>query len=193
MSEIIDTFVTTVVLNLISIGPIGGILLILIESIIPVLPLSVFITLNIVSYGNVLGFLISWISTIIGCTCSFYLFRYFFSNKLYKFIKKKDSEKLNSLMKSISNISFSNLVILMAIPFTPAFLVNIASGLSKVNYKKFFFSLLIGKAAMTYFWGYVGTTLLESITDIDVLIKLALLMAATFFASKLFEKKIHIK
>src|SRR5574344_1490349 len=101
MSEIVDTFVTTVVSNLTTIGPIGGIILILLESIIPVLPLSVFITLNIVSYGNIVGFLISWISTIVGCTCSFYLFRYFFSKKLYRFIKSKDSEKLDSLMKSI--------------------------------------------------------------------------------------------
>ena len=36
-------------------------------------------------------------------------------------------------MKSISNINFSNLVILIAIPFSPAFLINIAAGLSKIK------------------------------------------------------------
>ena len=192
MKEIIDGFVNMVVSTLIEIGPFGGIILIMLESIFPVLPLSVFITLNMVSYGSLLGFIISWVSTIIGCSISFFLFRYLFSEKLYKFIKSKDNEKLENTMKRISHIELSNLVILMAMPFTPAFLVNIASGLSKISYKKFFISLFIGKAVMIYFWGYIGTTLLESITDIDVIIKLVLMIVVTYFISKFVQKKLKV-
>lgn len=192
MREIIDTFVNSSTEILVGLGPIAGVITIILESMIPVLPLSVFITLNMVSFGPVFGFLISWFSTIIGCMLSFYLFRYFFSDKLYRFIKKKEQDKFASIMKSISNISFSNLVILIAIPFSPAFLINIASGLSKIKVEKFFLSVMIGKLVMVYFWGYIGTTLLESLTDITVLFRIAGLLVVAFLISKIVEKKLKV-
>lgn len=193
MREIIDTFVTNSTNILISFGPIVGVFLIILESILPMLPLSVFITLNMVSFGSFFGFLISWISTIVGCMLSFTLFRYFFRNKFYRFIKKKEKDKFSKIMKSISNISFSNLVILVAIPFSPAFFINIAGGLSKIKVEKFFLAIIIGKMAMVYFWGYIGTTLLESLTDITILFKIAGLLVGAFFVSKVVEKKLKVK
>lgn len=193
MQEIIDAFVTNSTDILTSIGPIAGIILIMIESMIPVLPLAVFITLNMVSFGPFFGFLISWLATIVGCMLSFTLFRYFFSDKLYRFIKKKEQIKFANIMKTISNINFSNLVILIAIPFSPAFLINIAGGLSKIKTEKFFLAVMIGKLVMVYFWGYIGTTLLESLTDITVLFKIAILLVVAFILSKIVEKKLKVK
>ena len=193
MKEIVDSFVSGTTTWLISFGPIAGILLILLESIIPMLPLSVFITLNVVSYGNVLGFLISWIATCIGCMLSFFLFRKFFQNKLYRFIKKKDNEQLKKIMNTITNISFSNLVVLIALPFSPAFLINISAGLSKIKTKKFLGAILLGKIVMVYFWGYIGTSLLESLTDITILIKIAILLIGSFIISRLIEKKLKVR
>ena len=193
MKEIIDTFVTTSTSFLISYGPLAGVFLIILESILPILPLSVFITLNIVSYGNLFGFLISWISSIIGCMLSFMLFRHLFQKKFNSLIKKKDLDKLNKIMKSISNINFSNLVILIAIPFSPAFLINIAAGLSKIKMEKFFLAAIVGKMVMVYFWGYIGTSLLESLTDIDVLFKIGFLLVGAQIISKVVEKRLKIK
>jgi uncharacterized membrane protein YdjX (TVP38/TMEM64 family) len=193
MKEMIDAFVSNSTEILISLGPIAGVFLIILESILPMLPLSVFITLNIVSFGSLFGFLISWISTIIGCMLSFTLFRHCFQKKLYRFIKKKERAKFASIMKTISNINFSNLVILIAIPFSPAFFINIAAGLSKIKIEKFFLALIIGKMVMVYFWGYIGKTLLESLTDITVLFKIAFLLVVAFFISKIVEKRLKVK
>lgn len=193
MKEIVDTFVTHSTEIITGIGPIAGILLIILESILPMLPLSVFITLNMVSFGPLFGFLISWISTIIGCMLSFTLFRHFFQKKLYQFIKKKEKDQFADIMKTISNINFSNLVILIAIPFSPAFFINIAAGVSKVKTEKFFMAIIIGKMVMVYFWGYIGTTLLESLTDITVLFKIAGLLVGAFFLSKIVERKLKVK
>ena len=193
MQEIIDTFVNTTTTTLSSLGPIAGVILIILESIIPPLPLSVFITLNMVAFGPVFGFLISWLSTIVGCMLSFTLFRHFFRYKLYKFIKNKDLEKVEETMKVISNISFSNLVIIIAIPFSPAFFINIAGGLSKIKVEKFFLALIIGKMIMVFFWGYIGTSLLESLTDITVLIKIGVLLMIAYIASKIVEKRLNLK
>lgn len=193
MVEVIDSFVSNFTNFLVSFGPIAGVFLIILESIIPVLPLSVFITLNIVSYGSFFGFLISWISTIVGCMLSYTLFRKFFQKKVDKFIKKKEIDKLDKIMKSISNIDFSNLVIFIAIPFSPAFLINIAAGISEIKTEKFFTALIIGKMVMVYFWGYIGTSLLQSLTDITVLFKIGALLAGAFVVSKIVEKKLKVR
>lgn len=193
MKELIDAFVSNSTTILTNIGPIGGVFLIILESIFPMLPLSVFITLNMISFGSFFGFIISWLSTIIGCMLSFTLFRHFFQKKLYRFIKKKEQDKFADIMKAISNINFSNLVMLIAIPFSPAFLINIAGGLSKIKTEKFFLAIMIGKIVIVYFWGYIGTTLLESLTNIMILFKIGGLLVLAFFISKLVEKKLKVR
>ena len=189
----VETFVSSMVGILSGYGILAGIILIMIESIIPALPLSLFITLNIASYGNVIGFIISWLATVVGCMISFYFFRKILRKRFNKFIKKNDITKLDNLMNSISDMSFSNLVMLIALPFSPAFLINIASALSKISVKKFFFAILIGKMMMVYFWGYVGCSLLESITDYRVIIKVLSLLLASYFLSKIVSIKLDVK
>ena len=61
-------------------GPLLGSLFIVLESIIPPLPLFVFITINFVAFGKIIGFIISWICTCIGCMISYYLVKKFFRN-----------------------------------------------------------------------------------------------------------------
>lgn len=65
-------------------GPILGSLFIVLESIIPPLPLFVFITINFIAFGNVIGFIISWICTIIGCLISYFLVKKFLRNFVVK-------------------------------------------------------------------------------------------------------------
>lgn len=168
-----------------------GFSLIILESIIPILPLAVFIAINTIAFGNVVGFIISWIATTIGCTLSFYIFRGGFSKKLYKKIDNYDRAK--SLANTITNIPITKLILIIAIPFTPAFSVNIAAGLSKMSYKKFLLAILVGKLSIIYFWGFIGTTFVESVTDIQVLIKLGIILLITFILSKVVMKIFHIE
>ena len=137
MVEQIDTFVQMITSSLQQFGIPFGILLIILESIIPALPLAVFIAFNMAAFGGLLGFMISWISTCIGCMLSYLFFSKLFSKFLMKKASKK--EKLDKVVKRMMNINFSKLVLIVALPFTPAFLVNIACGLVKVNFKKFIF------------------------------------------------------
>ena len=58
-----------------SLGFISGFLLIIFESMIPVLPLAVFIALNIMTFGSLFGFILSWVATVTGCMISFFLCR----------------------------------------------------------------------------------------------------------------------
>lgn len=191
--EIIENFVTEVITFMSEFGPISGVILILLESILPILPLSVFIAFNILAFGHLFGYLLSLIATILGCLLSFTLFRHFFQKRWYNYIRKKQAAKLDKIMKAISTISFSNLVLFIAIPFSPAFLINIAAGLSKNSFQKFFFALLIGKSVMVYFWAYIGKSLLECFTDFTVLIRVVVLLFLSFVVSRIVEKKLKVR
>lgn len=191
MVEQIDTFVQMITSSLQQFGIPFGIFLIILESIIPALPLGVFIAFNMAAFGGALGFVISWISTCIGCVLSYLFFSKLFSRFLMKKASKK--EKLDKVVKRMMNINFSKLVLIVALPFTPAFLVNIACGLVKVNFKKFLASILIGKISIVYFWGFVGKSLLESITDIKTLIIVLMLLLVSYILSKIVSKKLEIE
>ena len=68
----------------------------------------------------------------------------------------------------------------MAFPFTPAFSINIAAGLTSMSYKKFIMAASIAKIAIVYFWGYVGSTFIQSMTDPGVLLKLSIIIIFAF-------------
>lgn len=182
INDVVEYLKELVLNNNIVISLLMGMGVIVLESMIPILPLALFIALNMLIFGNLVGFIISWIATVIGCSLSFFIFRKGLSKRLYKNIDNKP--RTEKLMNVVSNISFSKLVIIMAIPFTPAFSVNIGAGLSKMKYKKFLMACIIAKISIIYFWGFVGTTFIESISDVTVIFKLLLILLIAFILSK---------
>lgn len=183
----IDILINNFLLNVGIYGPILGCFLILIESIVPILPLFVFITINFLTFGSIIGFFLSWIFTVLGCLLSFFLFRKFLKNKFDKYIKNK--KKFTKIMKVVNKIKLEELTAIIAIPFTPAFLVNIAAGLSKMSLKKFLIALFIGKIFLVLFWGFVGTSLVESLTNPIAFLKVFILVLFAFLLSKIINKK----
>jgi len=172
-------------------GPILACFLISIESIAPMLPLAVFITINFIAFGSILGFFISWFFTILGCMLSFYIFRKGF-NKRFN-IKIKKHKKVDKLVEKFTNISIPALTVLIAIPFFPACLINVAAGLSNMKVKKFLGSIIIGKSLMVYFWGFIGTNLVESLTHPQILIKIFGLIFIAWIVSKIVDKRFKIE
>ena len=160
-----------------------GMSVIVLESMIPILPLALFIALNMLLFGHLQGFIMSWLATCIGCLISFSIVRYGLK-KPFNISEEED--------KTINKISLPNLVLIISLPFMPAFLLNIAAGLSKISYKKFIFAILISKLVIVFFWGFIGTSLIESITDIKVLLELFILMGLAYIISKILMKKLKI-
>lgn len=183
----LDSLINTFLLNIGIYGPILGCLCILMESIFPILPLFVFITINFLVFGNIVGFIISWIFTVLGCLMSFFLFRKKIKNWFEN--KTKDSKKLKKIMNVVNKVKLEQLTAIIAVPFTPAFLVNIAAGLSKMSLKKFLIALCIGKIFLVLFWGFVGTSLVQSLTHPVALIKVVVLVFLAFVVSKIINKK----
>ncbi len=171
-------------------GIISGILLVLLESIIPALPLGVFVALNVNAFGVIVGIIISWLATCLGCYLSFLLF----SMISKKYIKEKiKNPRLKKIEKKMKKIDFSKLVVIIALPFTPAFLINIACGLVKTSKRKFLFALLTGKIFMILFWGLIGKSLIESVTDISTIIIICIFILVAYLISKILNKKFQIE
>ncbi len=171
-------------------GPLLGSLFIILESIIPPLPLFVFITINFVAFGKVLGFIISWICTCIGCILSYYLVKKLFRNWVVN--KIKDVNLLTKCMNYVENLSLTQVTMILSIPFTPAFMVNIAAGLCNMNFKKFLTAILISKIFLVYFWGIVGTGLLESFHNPTSLITVVVMIVIAYILSIVIKKVFKI-
>lgn len=185
----IDIWLTNFLMSIGIWGYVLSCFLILIESIVPALPLSVFITLLFYKFGPFIGFIISYIFTILGCIMSYKLFNGKLRKKLEKYIEKNNKDKLNKLVKNINKIKFNNLCLLIAVPFTPAFLINIAAGLVNMNFKKYLYSLLIGKVFLIIFWGFIGTTLINSIKNPINLVYITIMLVICYIISKLVSKR----
>lgn len=174
-------------------GVVVGFFLVFLESFISILPLSVFVAFNVNAFGFFIGTLISWLATCLG---SFLCYLLFFSleERIFPyFFRGKKINKIRSNMYSFQNIPLSKLVLIITLPFTPSFLVNIICGISKVSYEKFLISLLIGKMFTIIFWGYIGKSFLSSLTDINSLIYIILTLGVAYLLSDYVGRKMNIK
>ncbi len=191
MQELFDQLVKFFIDNLNEMGPLFGIFIILLESVFPIIPLAVFLSFNAIAFGPIWGFLLNWFATCMGCILSYYVFKKGLGEKIDK--KMKKDSKVRETIKYINKLSFPALVLLMALPFTPAFAVNIAAGLSNMRTKKFIPAVLISKPSIIFFWSYVGKTIILSIGDIWKVIQMILVLLLTYLVSLIVQKKIKEK
>jgi len=88
-------------------GLLVGFLLVLLEAFLPMLPLGVFVGLNINAFGFLPGVLVSWTANVFGSYIA-YLFFYFISQKvLYKFLKNKTIKKIDEQINKFNKIKIT--------------------------------------------------------------------------------------
>lgn len=169
-------------------GVVSGFLLVFLESMIPILPLSVFVAVNIFTYGQLLGFIVSYLGTSAGCIVAYYLCSKFNDHFEKRY---KSNIHIKNIKKKLKNIKLPTLVVILAIPFTPAFAINIAAGLTRYDFKKFLVAIIIGKIPMIYFWSFIGASLKESLEDPIILVKIVVMLVITYLVSKVVNKLLN--
>lgn len=190
LANVVNMWINNTLNSLGNFAPFLACFLIIIESMVPILPLFVFITVNFLAFGKVLGFIISWFCTIIGCIISYFLIKKVSEKKVKKICQK--TPNINKIMIKIKKLKLTQIVVILAMPFTPAFAVNIAAGLVNYDLKKYIISLLIGKIFLVYFWGFVGTNLIESVQNPIIIIKILIMLLLAFIISKIVSKTFEI-
>lgn len=186
----INTYLNDFLMNAGILAPIFSCILIFLEGTLAFLPLFVFITVNIYTMGSILGCFVSWVCTTLGSFTMFCLSRKLLNNFFQKRSKKK--KYLKKIMNTVSNLSFSQLALIIAIPFAPSFFINLGAGVSKIPKLKYIYALLVGKIFIVLFWGYVGTNLIECLKNPILIIKVLIMLLIAYIISKFINRKFNI-
>lgn len=137
-----------------SLGPLPGILFIVLEAFFPFIPLFLIVMANANAFGFWLGFLISWIGRSIGAILVFLVIRKFGKTKALAFLYK--NQQVQKVMSWVERHGFGPVFLMMCFPFTPSAVVNIVAGLSRISILQYTLAVFAGKMVMVFFISYVG-------------------------------------
>lgn len=174
-----------------ALGPFVGILLPMIESFLPFLPLFVFVFANAGAYGLLKGFVLSWIGTVIGSYAVFLLVRKYGRNKILK--RLTTHSKVEKLIFWVERNGFGPLFLLICFPFTPSALVNFVAGLSDLKRTHYLFILMMGKFVMIFTISFIGYDLRALFTQPLRTALLGIFIALLWFVGKRVEAHLNAK
>lgn len=138
-------------------GYFAPIVLAMLESFVPVLPLVLIITFNTGVYGFLLGFLFSYVGNLLGSIGVFFIFRFLERSRLIgHFIHGK---RVAKIMHWVVMQPPSFLIVVSALPFTPSSFINIAFGLSGYSKRRYVMSIALGKFVMIGLLAAFGNTI----------------------------------
>ena len=168
-------------------GPLAPILLALLESLIPALPLVAIVTLNIAAHGTIFGFIYSWVGTCLGSTIAFLFWR-----KIAKkfFIKLENRiQKIKKAKKWVTNFNKKALFFLCILPFTPSSFINFAFGISDFDEKRYLITIFIAKLIMIGLLASFGHGIVKSLENPVFIIFSLVLILVLWIISKIINKK----
>ncbi|WP_257349256.1 TVP38/TMEM64 family protein [Pseudalkalibacillus decolorationis] len=170
-------------------GPLPGILLPMLEALFPILPLFLFVAGNAAAYGFFWGVLFSWIGTVLGSVIVFHIVRRFGQQRFMRFIAKH--QKTQSLLTWVERKGFGFLFLLYCFPFTPSALINVVSGLSKINTLTYMLAVGLGKLVMVFFISYIGHDFFSIIREPLKMIFIGSGIVALWLVGKILERKLQ--
>lgn len=168
-------------------GPVAPILLAMVESIFPPLPLIAIVALNVAAHGGLLGFVYSWVGVAAGGTVVFLFWRRVVKRFFWKVASR--SEKLEKAQRWVSRFDVASLFMLSVLPFTPSSFMHFAFGISDFDEKRYLITMLLGKGAMVAMMALFGQSLVSSLKNPVYLILAVVLWGGMYWASKQFCKK----
>jgi len=145
------------------IAPLFGVLLPFIEAIIPSLPLTAIIALNIsilsaaygASTGTVLAILLSTIGSFLGMFLIFIIIRKTLSKK---FIKKVESNDYGKWFVNVVEKGNTGLMLtILSNPLLPSSILNYAMSLTNIKPKKYVFLTLTSRLIIVLFLVFLGS------------------------------------
>lgn len=115
-------------------------------------------------FGAVAGTLIVNVGATIGATLAFFVARFL----LRDWVEKKFGEKLKPINEGFNKNAINYILFLRLIPLFPFFLVNLASGLTKVRPGVYIFGTMIGILPGGFVYANAGSNLasINSVSDI---------------------------
>lgn len=140
------------------IGSIGFLLLQIIQVVIPIIPGGVTTVVGFMAFGPILGFILNYVGIVIGSIILFLLTRRYGKPFILLFVDEKSFKHYEQ--KLASSTYEAVFALNMASPISPADILVMVTGLSRMSFKRFLYIILICKpisiVAFSYFWIYGG-------------------------------------
>ena len=172
-------------------GPLVPILLAMVESFFPPLPLIAIVALNVAAHGGLLGFLYSWAGVALGGTIMFLFWRRLIKRFFWKVASR--SPKLEKAQQWVNRFDTSSLFMLSLLPFTPTSFMHFAFGMSDFDEKRYLRTVLLGKGLMVAMMAVFGQSLVSSLKNPVYLVLAVLLWGGMYWVSKRFCQKHHLE
>ena len=172
-------------------GPIAPVILAMVESFFPPLPLIAIVALNVAAHGGLLGFVYSWAGVMLGGTVMFLLWRRVVKRFFWKFARR--SAKLQKAEQWVSRFDTASLFMLSLLPFTPTSFMHFAFGMSDFDEKRYLRAVLLGKGLMVAMMAVFGQSLVSSLKNPVYLVLAVLLWGGMYWVSKRFCRKHHLE
>lgn len=169
-----------------NLGPLGPILLAASESIFSFLPFIAIVAFHVGLYGEVLGFLYSWIGTTLGSIFVFSTIRFCSDHMPYI----QNFSIIRKLRHMLSRQDTMDLFLITACPFMPSFLINISYGISDFDKKVFIQTIIASKSIMVLSLVLFGSSIKKAFDQPEYLIFALLLFIALYFLSHIIKKKL---
>lgn len=170
-----------------NLGPIAPIMLAMVESFFPPLPLIAIVALNVAAHGGILGFLYSWAGVALGGSIMFLFWRRVVKRFFWKVASR--SEKLEKAQRWVSRLDVASLFMLSVLPFAPSSFMHFAFGISDFDEKRYLITMLLGKGVMVAMMALFGQSIVSSLKNPVYLILAVVLWGGMYWASKQFCKK----
>ncbi|EFW89119.1 SNARE-like domain protein [Streptococcus equinus ATCC 9812] len=140
------------------IGSIGFLLLQIIQVVIPIIPGGVTTVVGFMAFGPILGFILNYVGIVIGSIILFLLTRRYGKPFILLFV---DEKSFKHYEQKLASSTYETVFALnMASPISPADILVMVTGLSRMSFKRFLYIILICKpisiVAFSYFWIYGG-------------------------------------
>ena len=129
-----------------SLGVVAAMGLPYLETLVPIVPLFLMLSFNVLSYGMVLGLLFTYIGTSLATITIFIVLRTVSSKKSIE--DRKVSKKIKRYLYWIENTHPALHILAMMIPLSPAYLINYSMGLSNVSLSRYLFVTLVSRFIM---------------------------------------------
>jgi len=151
----------------------------MIEAFFPPLPLSLFVTINVMAFGFFFGYIYSFIGTTVGSILVFFIIRKIGQERFQRRIER--SKRLRNIFLWIKAKGFIPIFILLTFPFTPSIVVCGLAGLAGVKSKTY-----IGKMLMVLSLSFIGYNITSFVEQpIKSVILILVTLSVSFIAKKI--------
>lgn len=162
--------------------PGDAIVLAALEALLPPIPLTAVVGVNVVAFGVLQGFFYSWLGACVGSALVFGAFRRL--ARIAWIARRLGGKKLSRAARLVEQTTPIALFLILMLPFTPSSLVNFTFGIAGYSKKKFLGVMVPAKAVMVGLLSVFGSSLTEAVQKPYLLIFSVLFLAVLYILSR---------